>query len=143
VEPFDLLVNIGLLRDSSRVMIPIAPNDRLLCASPDLVRGRTLSHPRDLLQVPCLALRENDEDVTLWRFSGAGAARERVRIRPVLSCNDGEVVRSWALGGSGVAMRSEWDVAGDLLAGRLVRVLPEWSLPTANIVVLVGHRDAR
>ncbi len=40
-------------------------------------------------------------------------------------------------------MRSEWDVAGDLLAGRLVRVLPEWSLPTANIVVLVGHRDAR
>jgi DNA-binding transcriptional LysR family regulator len=121
----------------------MAPNDRLLCASPDFMRGRTLSSPQDLLQVPCLALRENDEDVTLWRFSAASARRESIRIRPVLSCNDGEVVRSWALGGSGVAMRSEWDVAGDLLAGRLVRVLPEWSLPTADIVVLVAHRGSR
>ena len=142
-DNFDLLVHIGALRDSGRVLIRIAPNDRVLCASPGFMRGHRVNHPRDLPALPCLALRENDEDVTLWRFSGAGSARESIRIKPALSCNDGEVVRSWALAGCGVAVRSEWDVAVDLRSRRLVHVLPAWRLPPAEIVVLVGQRNAR
>jgi len=35
--------------------------------------------------------------------------------------NDGAVVRDWAVAGQGVAIRSEWNVAADLAAGRLKR----------------------
>ena len=39
-----------------------------------------------------LVVRENDEDVTLWRFVHASRKPETVRIRPTMCCNDGAVV---------------------------------------------------
>jgi DNA-binding transcriptional LysR family regulator len=64
-------------------------------------------------------------------------------VQPVYGCNDGEVLRAWALAGFGIIERSEWSVSGDLRAGRLVRVLPDWSLPDANIVALLNPRGVR
>uniref|UniRef100_UPI0038F5FCAD LysR substrate-binding domain-containing protein n=1 Tax=Streptomyces turgidiscabies TaxID=85558 RepID=UPI0038F5FCAD len=61
-----------------------------------------------------------------------------VRIEPMLSSNDGEVVKTWALAHHGLIVRSEWDVAEDLAAGRLIRVLPNHRLPSADIVALLN-----
>jgi DNA-binding transcriptional LysR family regulator len=88
-------------------------------------------------------VRENDEDVTLWRFQRPGREPATVRIHPALSSNDGAVVRDWALADLGVTIRSEWDVAGDLAAGRLIQVLPEWEAPAANVVAMLGTRHGR
>ena len=80
----------------------------------------------------------------MWRFTPVrGGKPAGVRIEPTLSSNDGEVTRAWALAGAGVIMRSEWDVAEDLRAGRLVRVLNDWKLPPANIVAVLGARHGR
>jgi len=65
-----------------------------------------------------------------------------VRVPAILSSNDGDVVKQWALAGKGLFVRSEWDVAGLLAAGQLVRVLPEWSLPNADVVALASARSA-
>jgi DNA-binding transcriptional LysR family regulator len=77
--------------------------------------------------------------VTLWRLR---RKREEVAVRvpAALWSNDGEVVKEWALMGKGILLRSEWDVADHLRTGRLVRVLPEWQLPEADVVALVDHR---
>jgi DNA-binding transcriptional LysR family regulator len=48
----------------------------------------------------------------------------------------GDVVHDWALAGLGVMLKSEVDVAGDLAAGRLERVLPDWDGGQAPIVAL-------
>ena len=45
-----------------------------------------------------------------------------------------------ALAGRGIALRSEWDVAPLIAAGRLVRVLPAYTLPEAPVVALVPAR---
>jgi DNA-binding transcriptional LysR family regulator len=137
---YDLIVHIGALGDSSMVAYPIAPNARLLCASPRyLARRPAPREPQELAAHDCIVLRENHEDVTLWRLR-----RKRnevaVRVPAILSCNDGEVARQWALQGKGVVMRSEWDVADSLAAGKLVRLLPHWSLPDADVVALVASR---
>jgi DNA-binding transcriptional LysR family regulator len=137
---YDLIVHIGALGDSSMVAYPIAPNARLLCASPSyLARRPAPREPQELAAHDCIVLRENHEDVTLWRLR-----RKRnevaVRVPAILSCNDGEVARQWALQGKGVVMRSEWDVADSLAAGKLVRLLPHWSLPDADVVALVASR---
>ncbi|TMV35908.1 LysR family transcriptional regulator, partial [Thioclava sp. BHET1] len=58
-------------------------------------------------------------------------------------CNDGEVLRAWALDGHGIVERSDWSVAADLAAGRLREVLPGWSLPHADIVALFNPRAVR
>lgn len=137
---FDLIVHIGNLASSSMVAYPIAPNVRFVCAAP----GYLIDHPaplkpQDLAGHHCIVLRENHEDVTLWRFRKNG--REvSVRVPAMLSSNDGDVVRQWALRDKGVVMRSEWDVAASLATGQLVRVLPDWQLADADVVALVDRR---
>ncbi|WP_338830195.1 LysR substrate-binding domain-containing protein [Bradyrhizobium sp. 27S5] len=138
---WDVMIHIGALTDSTLRLLRLAPNERYLCASPAYLKRRgTPASPQDLRGHGCIALRENEEDVTLWRFSRrrAAAAPDVVRIEPMLSSNDGEVVKAWALADHGLIVRSEWDVAEDLACGRLVRVLPNHRLPPADIVALLN-----
>ncbi len=122
------------------VAYPIAPNARFVCAAPAYLARHPAPHkPQELVTHDCIVLRENDEDVTLWRFR-KGRNEVSVRVPAILSSNDGDVVRQWALGSKGLIMRSEWDVAESLAAGRLVRVLEDWHLPDADIVALVDRR---
>ncbi|AWN52639.1 LysR family transcriptional regulator [Methylobacterium sp. 17Sr1-1] len=137
---FDLAIHVGGIAQAAPGLIArrLAPNDRVVCAAPAYLAARgTPAGPADLRAHACIALRENDEDVTLWRFHRDGGD-ERVRIEPRLSSNDGEVVRGWALAGRGIILRSEWDVADDLRAGRLVRLLPAHALPDAPVTALLG-----
>lgn len=138
---FDMIVHIGNLTDSSMVAYPIAPNARFICAAPVyLARHPAPRKPKELVTHDCIVLRENQEDVTLWRFR-KNRNEVSVRVPAILSSNDGDVVRQWALKGKGLIMRSEWDVAESLAAGRLVRVLEDWRLPDADIVALVDRRN--
>lgn len=144
---FDLAIHVGATAQVAPGLIArrLAPNDRIVCASPAYLAAHGVpADPGDLRAHACIALRENDEDVTLWRFrregAGTGPAEARVRIEPRLASNDGEVVRGWALAGRGLILRSEWDVADDLRAGRLVRLLPGYALPDAPVTALLGAR---
>ena len=145
-EAWDVAIHVGALGEAAAglTLRHLAPNERFLCAAPAYLaqRGVPLC-PDDLRGHACIALRENDEDVTLWRFRGQ-AAEERVRIQPALASNDGEVVKLWALAGHGLIIRSEWDVAEELRSGRLVRLLADYALPPAPVVALTGtRREAR
>ncbi|WP_439894314.1 LysR family transcriptional regulator (plasmid) [Ralstonia sp. 25C] len=139
-ERFDVVVHIGALQVSSLVGYAIAPNARWVCASPAFVKRFGLPEtPDDLATLPCIVLRENKEDVSLWHFSKGRTSRS-VRVPSKLMCNDGDVIRRWACEGRGVILRSEWDVADDVCAGRLVRLLPSWKAPDANVIALTHAR---
>lgn len=139
-ERFDIIVHIGALPASNLVGYAIAPNARLLCASPALLKRFSLpDSPDDLAKLPCIVLRENNEDVSLWQFR-KGRTTKSVRVSSKLSCNDGEVIRRWACEGRGVILRSEWDVAEDLASGRLVRLLPAWKARDADVIALTHNR---
>lgn len=143
VDSFHLVVHIGGRRDSAESLVKLAPNDRVVCAAPEyLARRGEPSTAADLRRHDCLALRENKEDATLWRF----VRKDRsvtVRVEPRLASNDGGVVREWAVRGLGVMVRSEWDVADDLRAGGLVRILADHRAPAADVVALLGARHSR
>lgn len=143
-ESWDIVVHIGALPESDRLVTTLAPNRRFLCAAPHyLACHPPIERPEDLGRHRCLALRENNEDVTLWRFTHPTLGSATVRINPTMSTNDGEVIRDWALSGAGIIVRSEWDVARDLATERLHHVLPQWSLPSADVVVLLHARRGR
>ncbi|MGO1117699.1 LysR family transcriptional regulator [Rhodovibrionaceae bacterium A322] len=142
-ERVDVILHIGDLPNSSLRMRRLASNKRILCASPAyLSRAGEPQTVAELRRHSCIALRENNEDVTLWRFSHNGRTTH-IRINPKLSCNDGEVARNWALEGRGIVLRSEWDVAQPILDGRLKRILPNYSLPDADVVALLNHQQGR
>ncbi|HEX7853506.1 MAG TPA: LysR substrate-binding domain-containing protein [Sphingobium sp.] len=116
---------------------------RVVWISVYLLSRPAIVAPVDLITHRCLALRENNEDVTLWRFTRPKFGKSAVRIRPAMSSNDGAVMREWALAGLGIIIRSEWDVAQDLATGRLQRVLPEWRAPAADVLALLNARHGR
>jgi DNA-binding transcriptional LysR family regulator len=144
----DVVIHIGEVRDSSWVAHPLAPNERWLCASPAYLKtGRFVPKtPKDVLAHPCICIRENEEDATLWhcRKRGQGGKpvgeRQSLRVSPALSTNDGEVARRWCEQGLGLALRSEWDAAPAVADGRLVRLLPRWSFGEVPAVALTPAR---
>jgi DNA-binding transcriptional LysR family regulator len=143
-ESWDIVVHIGVLPESDRLVTTLAPNRRILCAAPAyLEQAGPILKPEDIAVHRCLALRENNEDVTLWHFTHARHGRATVRIKPSMSSNDGEIVHDWALAGLGVMVRSEWDVAYDLATGRLLEILPKWPPPAADVVALIHARHGR
>jgi DNA-binding transcriptional LysR family regulator len=143
-ESWDVVVHIGLLAEMDRLVTTLAPNRRILCASPTyLAENAIIESPADLSAHRCLALRENNEDVTLWRFTHNKLGKSTVRIKPSMASNDGSVIREWALAGLGIIIRSEWDVSDDMASGRLHQVLPDWSPPAADVVALLHARHGR
>ena len=143
-ETCDVVIHIGPSAHLNQVVTTLAPNRRILCASPDyLANAEPIKSPADLMRHRCLVVRENDEDVTQWRFLHASREPQTIRIHPTMCSNDGAVVREWAIAGQGVAIRSEWNVAGDLAARRLKRLLPAWEVPAADVVAMLGTRFGR
>jgi LysR family transcriptional activator of dmlA len=65
---------------------------------------------------------------------------EAVKVHGALSSNDGDIVLGWALDGHGILIRSEWDLARYLDSGRLRIVLPEFTLPSADLFVYYPSR---
>lgn len=142
----DVVVHVGTVRDSSWVAHPLATNERWLCASPAYLRehGRPRS-PQDLAYHSCICIRENDEDVTLWHMRPVESGRkgETLRVHPAFVTNDGSVARQWAEDGLGLVLRSEWDAAAAVAAGRLERVMHDWTFGAAPVMVLVPTRKGR
>lgn len=125
-EGFDLAIRIGALDDSTLVSRRLAPNRRVLCASPDYLKhAGTPSHPHDLAQHECLLLVGSSGRQDTWRLRDPdGKADHVVRVRGRYESNYGELLRDAAVDGLGIALHSTWHVADDLRAGRLRIVLP-------------------
>ncbi len=140
---WDIIIYIGKLQDSSLRMVTLAQNQRLLCASPSyLTQFGTPKKPQDLLKHQCIALRENNEDVTLWSLTHKRTQKQQwLRIEPSMACNEGRVVKDWALAGMGIIMRSQWDMQPQINSGELIRVMNDYELPHANITALLNTTE--
>lgn len=134
---FDVCIRFGAPPDSRVVARFLAPNRRLLCASPQYLKERGVpATPGDLARHSCIGIRQGSDAYGVWRLSSGKGAQERaqtVRVGGSLTTNDGEIAVSWALEGHGIVMRAEWDVARYLQNGQLVQVLPQYSTPDASI----------
>ncbi|RSD17641.1 LysR substrate-binding domain-containing protein [Pandoraea apista] len=150
----DAVIHVGAVRDSSWIARALAPNERWLCASPAYLKQHGIpATPGALLRHRCICIRENDEDVTLWRFPRAAksnaaaprrsSTRDSVRVVPAYTSNDGSVAREWAEQGLGLVLRSEWDTREAVAAGKLVRVLADWAFDSAPVTLLVPTRRGR
>lgn len=139
-EAFDVAVRFGDLPDTSLIARKIAPNRRLVCASPGYLKEHgTPATPHDLARHQCIVLRQNEAAYGLWRFT-RGRRSETVKVRGNLSSNDGEVTLTWGLAGLGILQRAEWDLARYLRSGRLVQVLEDYALPQADIYAVFPER---
>jgi len=137
---FDLAIRFGALPDKRLNARRIMSNRRFLCASPAYLEAHgTPLDLGDLAWHRCIVHRQNDDAHGIWRFQHHDHT-EAVKVHGALSSNDGDIVLGWALDGHGILIRSEWDLAKYLDSGRLRIVLPEFSLPDADLFVYYPSR---
>lgn len=143
-DSFDVCIRFGAPPDARVIARRIAPNRRLLCASPAyLARHGTPKVPNDLVKHNCIGIRQGEEAYGLWRLTtgrGKNATTEAIKTRGNLTTNDGEIAVKWALDGHGILMRAEWDIERFLANGRLVQVLPQHATPDADIYAVYPQR---
>lgn len=115
----DMSIRVGNLPDSSLAIRHIRPNHRVLVASEAyLATHGTPAALNELHHHRCLALERHGVVMNEWRFEEAGKERV-VRVTPAMVCDDGALLRQWALSGAGIAGKSWWDVKRDVEEGRL------------------------
>jgi len=143
-DSFDVCIRFGPPPDTRVIARHIAPNRRLLCASPAyLAKHGVPKVPNDLTRHNCIGIRQGEEAYGVWRLTngrGRQAETEAVKTRGSLATNDGEIAVSWALDGHGIVMRAEWDIERYLKNGRLVQVLPQYYTPDADIHAVYPQR---
>ena len=143
-DAFDVCMRFGAPPDARVIARHIAPNRRLLCASPAYLKQHgTPRTPHELARHNCIGIRQGEEAYGLWRLTsgrGKSAVTEAIKTRGNLTTNDGEIAVNWALDGHGILMRAEWDIQRHLASGRLVQVLPQCFTPDADIYAVYPQR---
>jgi DNA-binding transcriptional LysR family regulator len=143
-DAFDVCVRFGEPPDARVIAKRLAPNRRLLCASPKYLAQRGMPVvPSDLARHDCIGIRQGNDAYGVWRLSSGKGRREQtetIKVRGALTTNDGEIAVRWALDGHGIVMRAEWDIERYLASGRLVQVLPQYRTPGADIYAVYAQR---
>jgi len=140
-EGFDAAIRTGPLKDSGMTARRLKPDRLIACASPAYVarRGAPAS-PKDLASHDCLTfMLASGSSFVVWEFISGGQMHS-IRVRSRFQVNDGRVLLSCALDGSGIILQPEAVVDDDLQAGRLVTVLPDYTTPSRSMHVVFSAR---
>ena len=132
----DIALRYGSPKDASLYGFKICNVPTLLCASPEyLAKYGEPSHPQDLNSHNGLFYQLHDLTHNVWEF-----CREdqifKVKVTGNRASNDGDLVRRWCVAGQGIAIKSCLDMAADLLSGRVVGAMPEYT-PATNELWLI------
>lgn len=130
-EGFDVAIRIGELQDSSLVARKIAPDNRVLCASPAYIKdnGRPKT-VEDLAHHNCLSAGAQET----WCLDGPDGEKHSLRVNGNIRSNSAEFIREALLAGLGLGLRSTWDIGPELKSGDLQVILPEYR-GTSNMAI--------
>ena len=139
-EGLDVGVRIGELPDSTLHAISVGRVHRVVCASPEYLKGKKkLKSPLDLAQHTIIAANPVSPG-TDWHF-GTSKKTIDVKITPRLTVSNNDAAIQAALQGFGISRLMSYQIAGHLKAGTLKRLLIEFE--PAPLPIHVLHREGR
>lgn len=133
-QSYDLAVRVGWLEDSENVARKLADFTEVVVCSRSLVSDGEPGHPRELANLPFIANTALARPCN-WTFQ-KGEETCNVELQPSVSMNVGPGIREVVTAAGGFAIAPEFIVEKDLAEGRLLRLLPDWSLRTGGIYLV-------
>nr|WP_279590141.1 LysR substrate-binding domain-containing protein [Rhizomicrobium palustre] len=126
---------------SDAIAIPLGRERRIaVAASPTFFQNRPVPQvPQELLTYPCLRGRLPNGALLLWRFEKDGEEL-KLDVDGPITLDEASVARIAALNGVGIGYFMEGDVREDISAGRLVRILEDWTPPLAPLCLYYANR---
>ncbi|WP_138519375.1 LysR family transcriptional regulator [Limnobacter alexandrii] len=141
-DSVDMALRYGSPDDSNLYGFKICDVPRLLCATPEyLSEHGTPEHPHDLAVHNGLFYQLQDIPYDLWTFK-RDSEEFRVKMKGNRASNDGDLVRRWCVAGHGIAVKSCLDMSDDLLAGRVINVMPDYTPPIAELWLICPTRQS-
>jgi DNA-binding transcriptional LysR family regulator len=140
-DGFDLGIRVAGLVPSDMTAVSLGrPQRHAVVGSPEYFEqhGRPVV-PLDLLNHRCIRVRLPDGSVYQWRFEKDG---EPVQIdaRGPITLDEASLVRTAVLEGTGVGYTMEQEILPDIEAGRLIRVLEDWTPPYPGLCLYYPGR---
>jgi DNA-binding transcriptional LysR family regulator len=137
-ERTDLAIRLGQLSDSSLIAKKLTSVEMVLCASPGYLEANgTPQRPRDLLKHNCLVYTYSASRT--WTLADPNGKEELVRISGRLLANSGDSLLALALQDAGIIYAPDYLVGEDLQEGRLLRLLPEYTMPAIPVHAVYPH----
>lgn len=138
---FDLGIRPAALVPRDMIALPLGPALRhAVVAAPDwLAANPAPRSPADLAALDCIRVRLPNGALLRWPFERDGAALQ-VEVSGRLTLDEVALARAAVLGGAGIGFFFEEDVAGDIAAGRLMRLLEDWTPPRPGLSLYYPDR---
>lgn len=136
-DNFDLAVRVGPVRDQSLVARRVGTVEVGFWASSNWVKknGRPET-PADLTRVDNIIFRPIHAR-TSYALVTADGRKEDVTVTGNVAADDLSFVKKATLAGAGVGLIPEFLCAKEWASGKLIRLLPEWSLGTGAELFIV------
>jgi DNA-binding transcriptional LysR family regulator len=129
---FDLGIRVGWLRESSLRATRLDTFEQYVTAAPRYLKAAgTPKHPRELAAHAWVAMSTLRSAYT-WHFSSRGHT-QTVRVSPHVTSNNASSLRAFLREGIGVGILPDYMLEAEIASGRLVRLLPGWSLPQGGV----------
>ena len=129
----ELAIRVGWLESTSQQARKIGDFRQWLVAPGSMAaQVARFNHPGDITALPFVAntaLRDHSR----WVFSRKGFEPQAVTVQASILLDATLAVRAAVCAGAGLSVLPDYAVADELAAGRLVRVLPQWELPSGGI----------
>ena len=136
---FDLAIRLGALVDSSLIARKLSSLAMVVCASPGyLEKYGTPREPRDLVFHNCLAYTYANPQ-SVWTFVDQSGEQNVIRISGRFVANSGDALLALVLRGAGIMLAPDYLVEDELKAGRLIRLLPNYSTPETPVHAVYPH----
>ncbi|VIO65828.1 HTH-type transcriptional regulator DmlR [Bradyrhizobium ivorense] len=139
-EGLDAAIRVGTLTDSTMMSRALSPYTGVVCAAPSYLAERgTPAHPHDLAGHECLRY-PGWSDGQRWTFLGPDG-EIHVDVKSRLTMNSTFAIRYAALAGAGIVLMRDELLAGDIAAGRLKVLLPDYRTQSrARQILWPKHR---
>ncbi|MGO4125891.1 LysR family transcriptional regulator [Inquilinus sp. YAF38] len=135
-EPIDVAIRVGWLTDSGNQAQQLGTFAQHLVCSPAFARRLPPRlDPKTVEGLPWIANNALKTPLR-WLFSRGEWEKTTIEARASVSADKTPTVHACVLAGAGVSVLPDFLVAGNIAAGRLVRLLPDWTLPAGGIHVV-------
>jgi DNA-binding transcriptional LysR family regulator len=140
-DGFDLGVRVAGLVPSDMIAVPLGrPQRYAVVASPDYIAAHGAPQtPADLLQHACIRVRLPDGALFRWRLEKDGEIAQ-IDVRGPIILDEASLARIAVLDRLGIGYFMEQSVLEDIRAGRLVRLLEDWTPPYPGLCLYYPGR---
>lgn len=146
-EGFDAAIQVGMAHASTLNATRLWTLRRPLVAAPALIERFGMPHgPEDLPRYPAV-VSSHIPNHTEWTFARANARDGEepvsVRVQPRYRANSADALVPALVEGVGIGIMADYFIMPHLADGRLVELLPDWSVPPGPLYLVTPPGRSR